>query len=727
MQHSSQTNSPQHNAALVCLGLRGTGLANAAFADVRVVFTLATGGGDPLVLHLHRVVLCTSRFFRARFDTVLAASGTNVHRFSRDLRRGRASDLLSTLNIAVPPGVSRAGVAVVLERIYGQFGHTVTDETFSEYLAAAYFFADQDLCDQCALYIKDIAFTPANISHLFSLASCNDFGPYSELLLRNCLAYLCKEGTSNPLLGPTFYASSFDYDWLARIVCSDVFYVRSEVERFEFLANVVRQRKDAETGVSEFAKMRAFLAGSAITSSGGVGLISPPHSPVMSPADQLQTGEEMQEDAAQEQETSSEDDDDSSEESDSDAGPETPISAGIESTWSNRLSGTYSDHRGGGSARNSAAMGLSLILEEESVVSLEAAVNKSLASPISPTAHLMSSQSAKLVQNQPQLAQRQQQQATASTNSNSQKRSFKQRRDESHVFSSAATNSTESAIETISNGVIYTHVNSTQLAKLRVEGVISPLVLGLQFKAAADLSNRIKKSNARATTLGIKYLNDRQGITSQIKKDFDEEEGEGKSPDTADNNLQQQVQQGYDAISASNQMLCFYDWVFMDPFRHKLSEVSPFRFADEFPLAKVVGSKSKVYSKPVAYAGSLWYLMVRNESVRTNGKLGLYIYRKQDRKISGYTDFRSQIKVWGKVCTYIHSPQNLKTTPEPYVFETMATISSGSEAKFVGDANRISGEDLMTELIVASGGVAGGPRNDYGGGVLRCCVVLALF
>ncbi|KAI8842825.1 hypothetical protein BJ741DRAFT_592001 [Chytriomyces cf. hyalinus JEL632] len=725
MQHSSQSNSPQYNAALVCLGIRGTGLANAAFADVRVVFTLATGG-DPLALNLHRVVLCTSRFFRARFDMVLAASGTNVHRFSRDLRRGRASDLLSTLSISVPPGISRAGVAVVLERIYGQFGHTVTDDTFSEYLAAAYFFADQDLCDQCALYIKNIAFTPANIPHLFSLASSNDFGPYSELLLRNCLAYLCKEGTTNLLLGPAFYATTFDYDWLARIVCSDVFYVRSEVERFEFLANVVRQRKDVDTGVSEFAKMRAFLAGSAITSSGGIGLISPPLSPVMS---QSEPGDEMLEQGEEEQEQETSSDDDSSEGSDSD-GPQTPVSAGIESTWSNnRFSGSYSEHRGG-SARNSAALGLSLIIEEESV-SLEAAGNKRLASPISPTAHLLTtSQSVKPVQNQPQLAQRQQQ-AAALANSNPQKRSFKQRRDDSHVFSSAATNSTESAIETISNGVIYTHVNSTQLAKLRVEGVISPLVLGLQFKAAADLSNRIKKSNARATTLGIKYLNDRQGITSQIKKDFDEQE-EGKLADAADNSQQQQqqqqqVQQGYDAISASNQMLCFYDWVFMDPFRHKLSEVSPFRFADEFPLAKVVGSKSKVYSKPVAYAGSLWYLMVRNESVRTNGKLGLYIYRKQDRKISGYTDFRSQIKVWGKVCTYIHSPQHLKTTPEPYVFETMATISSGSEAKFVGDANRISGEDLMTELIVASGGVAGGARNDYGGGVLRCCVVLALF
>ncbi|KAI9334049.1 hypothetical protein BDR26DRAFT_591779 [Obelidium mucronatum] len=127
------------------------------------------------------------------------------------------------------------------------------------YLPAAYFFSDEDLCDQCGIYIRSIAYSPENILSFFQFASGYDFGPYSELLLRNCLIYLCKEGTANPALNPTDIYSKLDYNWLAQIIGSDVFYVKSEADRFVFLTQAIKARDAAE-----FGRIRDFLSGSTI-------------------------------------------------------------------------------------------------------------------------------------------------------------------------------------------------------------------------------------------------------------------------------------------------------------------------------------------------------------------------------------------------------------------------------------------------------------------------------
>ncbi|KAI8621753.1 hypothetical protein BC830DRAFT_1092807 [Chytriomyces sp. MP71] len=693
--------SPETNTSALSFALSHNGLDTGLYSDT-VLFVRFSSGSEPLRTRVHRIVLYANRFFRARIEASLSDAGySSAARFSRSLRKGKVAANEDTSNILIdaPPGVTRDGVVAILERIYGQFGHVVTDLNFEEYMASAYFFSDQDLCDQCALHIKTLSFTPSNILRYFKLAADNDFGPYSELLLRNTLAYLCKEGTTNSALGPAFYADSFDFDWIARIVCSDVFYVKSEGERFEFLAAIIKARP------SEYDKIRAFLAGSTIMS--GPGLVS---SPILASSDQVveESAAIVPEQELDDEEDASDEDGENDMNADSGSEPHTPTTPGSFSEFSSTYSLPYSERRA--SARNSAGLSLTIIEEEQEAVPvspsspLAAMVLPPTRPPMSPLAR-----QTPLTATSPSI----------STPLNPAKRSFKDRRDVTQVLSSEYTNSTESAIETISYGVLYTHMAPSLLARLRAEGIISPLVLGLQHKVAADLAGRIKRATHNAATLGIRYYNDRQaGVTGQVRRDFDS--AAMSAAGTA-------AVEGYDGLAmAANQTLCFYDWVFLDPFRHKLSEVPPFRFADEFPLAKVVGSKGKVYSKPIAYAGSLWYLMVRNESAKGIAKLGFYVYRKQDRKLSGYTDQRTPVKVWVKVCAYVHSPQYLTSTPEPYVFEAMTSVPNAGESKFLGDANRVAGEDLMAELVAASGGAAGG-RGDYGGGYLRCCVVLALF
>ncbi|KAJ3063497.1 hypothetical protein HDU98_000719 [Podochytrium sp. JEL0797] len=665
--------SADENTSRLLQSLQHHGLSAGAFSDT----TLVILGRE---YNLHLAVLYTNAFFKAAIQGSLAtAAGVTVPRYSKNLRKGSTAGSLPhakhVLHIEAGEGVTIEGVEMILDRLYGRFGQQVTEETFQTILPAAYFFRDENLCDQCALFIRQINHSPSRILEYFTFASKFDFGPYSELLLRNCLIYLCKEGTTNPALNSVNVYSKLDYCWLATIVCSDVFYVKSEADRFLFLMEAVKARD----GGKEVGRIKNFLSGSFFSdnfSSSGRGKVVVIESALEEEESVVPlTGEVLAHEVDEMNDLDGEDDSDVEV-------PAVPRRERMNTFDSKRVSV------------------LAEILEDEEAP--EPLSISTLFKGTPPTAVPSSLFQDRFVSESPTLSNSFDRLpapiSTIRINTLVHKKSFKQRRDSTRFYGDTSNlNNTANAIEVLSNGVIFTHMNEATLSKLKAEGLISPLVLGLQHKVSIDLQNRIKKSNPKTVSLGIKYVADRVGVSEQIRKDLEGSVG----PATA------------------LPPPCFYDWIFLDPFRHKLSEVQPFRFADEFSLAKVVGSKSKLYSKPVPYAGSLWYLMVRNESDKTVGRLGVYIYRKQDKKLSGYSDHRNPVQFWGRVCAYVHNPRN-SVIDEPFAFEVISQAAQGSDAKFVGDVNRICGEDLMAEAKSVE-------KADLEGSVVRCSVVLALF
>ncbi|KAJ3008945.1 UNVERIFIED_CONTAM: hypothetical protein HDU68_002890, partial [Siphonaria sp. JEL0065] len=504
-------------------------------------------------------------YFKAAIEGSIATqAGVSVQRFSKSLRKGKSTDFLRgrhVLDIEVSEGVTTEGVEVILERIYGQFGHHVSDQNFMTYLPAAYFFSDEDLCDQCGIYIRSIAYSPENILIYFHFASAYDFGPYSELLLRNCLIYLCKEGTANAALNPTDIYSKLDYNWLAQIVGSDVFYVKNESDRFLFLTQAIKA-KDAD----EFGRIREFLSGSTImnfsdnifASSGRLAKnedyeLEKVHEAGLDidgePADQQVPTSPTTHDAENQEYLETE----AMYESESDVeGGALVTKRESQVTFQSKRMSTLGDIVEDADEEEPTGRTLSVSTYSKPPTAVPANIFHNNVTTSSPLA------------SEPPLYYHTPHALRIRTLNH--KKSFKERRDASRFFGSSEINSTANAIELISNGVIYTHMNSTTLSKLKAEGVISPHVLGIQHRASIDLQNRIKKSSPKSIALGIKYVNDRVGVSEKIRRDLEADE----------------------TVSPSSILPppCFYDWVFLDPFRHKLSEVQPFRFAAEFPLAK---------------------------------------------------------------------------------------------------------------------------------------------
>ncbi|KAJ3285902.1 hypothetical protein HDU79_006949 [Rhizoclosmatium sp. JEL0117] len=662
-----ETNARVFNA------IRSTGLANSAFADISVRIL-------GIEHKLHRVLLYSNRFFRATLDQNIAlGAGLSAQKYSKAIRKQGTSDPFArdhSIDIDVIKGVTREGVNIILERIYGKFGHRVTDDTFTTLLPAAYFFSDEELCDQCSIYIQTLAFTPANILPFFFFASTHDFGPYSELLLRNCLIYLCKEGAYNPQLGPSIY-SQLDYDWLATIVCSDVFFVKSEAERYAFLTSAIKARD----GGAETLKIRDFLSGvtrnshsrdqvnftESISSTGTKLVVQDTDSQVPKDEDDY-LNQEMLVDGDL---------------SDLESPPTSPRAAAPEPTK---------------------RIGILADIDEEEDEPAPIPPPTLVSPPTSPLYPPRPSSATNFNrQTQIHVPIRPSPLGAPKKAAPSIPQSFYERRAASTFLVSPDINSVPNAIDLISNGIIYTHIPPSTLSVLNSEGLISPLTLSLHHKSALHLHFLVKKAPLKSPSLGLKYTNDRLGISQKILSSLDPSVPEPPA--------------------AFLPPPSFYDWIFNPPFRHNLSEVQPLRISLEFPLQKIATSRLKQYSNPVAYAGSLWYIMLRNDSTKQTPRISLYLYRKQDKKISGYTDTRPVVQVWSKACLYIHVARQASTVVvEPYAFETMIAVPLNQDAKFVGDANRVSGEELMGEvkgLQEASGIIEGS--------TVRCAVLISLF
>ncbi|KAJ3094554.1 hypothetical protein HK100_006104, partial [Physocladia obscura] len=682
------------------------GLNTGGFADVE----LRMFGRS---LHLHRLILYSNPFFRAALDSSIAAfAAISTHKYSKGLRKNKDFKP-HVLDIVAPPGVTFEGLNVIIERLYGVFSTKVTVESFFAILPAAYNFGDEPLCDECAIYISSLVYTPANILKYFAFATNYDFGPYSELLLRNCLTYLCQQGTNPALIGPIL--SKIEYNWLAAIVCSDLFFVSGEAERFEFLLKCVSQTRSGSdtnaTNSSIVDRIKVFLSGSEIMNF-SASEISPTTDSVV-PADvknitdapsaikeadtttpDIISGKPAPADA---KEYTGSDEEDTDDTDDTDENISENNSSLVNSIKKKRESGFSSNKRisflddiveGDDEGQTGAPRQRANLQHTSSRQRffVNAFTNSAPSSPTTATSPIFPY--ANLTPAQPiQLRP-----STAHT------KSFKERRDALLNSPRASQDPTAWAIETLSNGIIYAHLPATVLARMKATGVISPIVLGMQHKIALEFGARIRKSGQRTLALGIKYYNDRVGVSQIVAREFD-----NAAPNTSKNGSN-----GNGATTSGNDTApSFYDWIFLDPFRHKLSEVPPFRFGVEFSIPKILGGwDKKVYAPDgVAYGGSLWYLMIKNEGAEKNGpgesgkpRVSIYLYRKHDKKISGYTDYRSPIQFWAKVCIYIHHPTKKPVTTEPYAFETISQITTGHDVKFTGDSNRMSGEELLTEV-----------------------------
>ncbi|KAI9350329.1 hypothetical protein BDR26DRAFT_915228 [Obelidium mucronatum] len=205
----------------LCSNLFKYGLHESLFSDVTVK-ALGTS------YNLHRIIIADNNYLASKMEEYTRAFGSNN------------SHIVLELDIA-DSNVSDEAVQIIFRRLYGDFSDEVTYENILSVLATAYLFEETELCVLCRDFIKTIKYSSSNSLVFLDYASRFDYGYPSTLLLKNVLTYLCREGsTSKKLRSKTF--PKMDFNWFCRIVQSDVFFVDSEYERFNFILQVLKIR-----------------------------------------------------------------------------------------------------------------------------------------------------------------------------------------------------------------------------------------------------------------------------------------------------------------------------------------------------------------------------------------------------------------------------------------------------------------------------------------------------
>ncbi|KAJ3407218.1 hypothetical protein HDU80_009362 [Chytriomyces hyalinus] len=223
MTHARQISHPitSSNAQLqkvFCDKLFKIGLHESLFSDICIIL-LGT------MYNLHRLVLVANPFFERK----IAES---------------SQSFLSHHTLEIPvldPNVSNEAIQMILRRLYGDFTDQVTYDNLLSTLATAYVFQDDDLVNICHAFILRIEYSPNNSLAYLEYASRYHYGNPSNDLLRNTLTYLCREGVSNRKLRTKTFVK-MDFAWFNRLVQSDLLFVASEFERFQFVVAVLKGR-----------------------------------------------------------------------------------------------------------------------------------------------------------------------------------------------------------------------------------------------------------------------------------------------------------------------------------------------------------------------------------------------------------------------------------------------------------------------------------------------------
>ncbi|KAJ3022544.1 UNVERIFIED_CONTAM: hypothetical protein HDU68_009047 [Siphonaria sp. JEL0065] len=205
----------------ICSNLFKFGLHESLFSDI-TVRALGTS------YNLHRIVIADNTYLAMKMIEHTRSHGENDSHIVLDL-------------VITDSNVSDEAIQIVFRRLYGDFTDEVTYENILSVLATAFLFQDTELCILCRDFIKTIKYSSSNALVFLEYASRFDYGYPSSLLLKNVLTYLCREGsTSKKLRTKTF--PKMDFNWFSRIVQSDVFFVDSEFERFNFILQVLKIR-----------------------------------------------------------------------------------------------------------------------------------------------------------------------------------------------------------------------------------------------------------------------------------------------------------------------------------------------------------------------------------------------------------------------------------------------------------------------------------------------------
>ncbi|KAJ3084880.1 hypothetical protein HDU99_000007 [Rhizoclosmatium hyalinum] len=209
---------------ILCSNLVKFGLHDALFSDITVK-ALGTS------YNLHRIVLFNNPYLAGKMEEL------------QEMREDAGivlSHWVLELDI-MDLNVNDEGIQIVFKRLYGDFSDHVTYDNLLALLATSFYFQDYELSIMCRDFIKKIEYSSSNALIYLDYASRFDYGYPTSLLLKNVLTYLCREGsTSKNLRSKTF--PKMEFDWFVRIVQSDVFFVDSEYERFNFIVEVLKIR-----------------------------------------------------------------------------------------------------------------------------------------------------------------------------------------------------------------------------------------------------------------------------------------------------------------------------------------------------------------------------------------------------------------------------------------------------------------------------------------------------
>ncbi|CAD7696697.1 unnamed protein product [Ostreobium quekettii] len=181
-----------------------------AFSDIRVrVFNNE--------YPLHRMVLCRSPFF----DRLLQGEWREKNK--------------EVVNLECPdPNITCEAFEVALAHMYAK-SVELEKKNVLQVLAAASYLDLQDLCNSCVEFIVDDMRHPDNLLHYYGTFLDLEFGQHSERIRRAGWRHLCMMGVDH--LRPVL--PQLEVRALKRLLMSDELWVRTELDRFNLIKDVL--------------------------------------------------------------------------------------------------------------------------------------------------------------------------------------------------------------------------------------------------------------------------------------------------------------------------------------------------------------------------------------------------------------------------------------------------------------------------------------------------------
>ncbi|KAI9333441.1 hypothetical protein BDR26DRAFT_921361 [Obelidium mucronatum] len=166
--------------------------------------------------YFHRAILLSNSYFSSLFNGPWSDNNKDVVELTFD-----------------DPNITLDAITVVFERIYAINYNEITEDSVRALLATACFFDDQNLCNDCVLFIEQHT-TTSNVSSLLNFAENYSYGQYSIDIIKSCLIFLCRNAVASPIC-----LNNLDEKYLITVLGSKYLVIENERKRYNFIVKLI--------------------------------------------------------------------------------------------------------------------------------------------------------------------------------------------------------------------------------------------------------------------------------------------------------------------------------------------------------------------------------------------------------------------------------------------------------------------------------------------------------